>query len=310
MKISFGVINYNRLFYLKSCAESLMESVKDYDGEVEFICIDDNSKEKGTKEYLQILKDRGWTVINQEDVRTSEKKDIGVVKDVIDEFSSALNIFLETATGEYIAPLQGDMQFVRKGWLDDYVNLFKSRDDVFAVALDAQRRVRLEGSHFTKHTKHGNNIFAVNIGKIISGAGDCFYNRMDVKSMGGWHVGTDINAEDLFTHTAKETFPQKHIYVPWIPPSVVIFTDPRGTNGRVRGNKRYGLYWEALKDNLYYKWVDANEKKINKSRPLSIEDLVAANGEWELPIDENGNWKKNPINWPINEADVPCEVIF
>ena len=43
MKVTFGIINYNRLFYLKSCAESLMQSVEDYDGEVEFICIDDNS---------------------------------------------------------------------------------------------------------------------------------------------------------------------------------------------------------------------------------------------------------------------------
>ena len=105
MKISFGIINYNRLFYLKSCAESLMESVEDYDGELEFICIDDNSKEPGTQEYLQTLKDRGWTVINQEEHRQAEKQSIGEVKHVIDEFSAALNLFHQTATGEYIVPL-------------------------------------------------------------------------------------------------------------------------------------------------------------------------------------------------------------
>ena len=64
MKVSFGIINYNRLFYLKSCAESLMASVEDYKN-VEFICIDDNSKEPGTQEYLNSLSDRGWKVINQ-----------------------------------------------------------------------------------------------------------------------------------------------------------------------------------------------------------------------------------------------------
>ena len=143
MKISFGIINYNRLFYLKSCAESLMESVKDYDGELEFICIDDNSKEKGTQEYLQTLKERGWTVINQEESRSEEKKDIGKIKDVIDEFSAALNLLHQKATGEYVVPLQGDTQFVRKGWLQEYVDFLDSRDDVLAVMLDAQRKVRL-----------------------------------------------------------------------------------------------------------------------------------------------------------------------
>ena len=83
MKVSFGIINYNRLFYLKSCAESLMESVKDYP-DVEFICIDDNSREPGTQEYLQSLKDRGWIVVNQENYRKLTKKSIHAIKDVID----------------------------------------------------------------------------------------------------------------------------------------------------------------------------------------------------------------------------------
>ena len=71
-KVTFGIINYNRLFYLKSCAESLMESVEDYDN-VEFICIDDNSREVGTKAYLASLRERGWTVINQEEYRIGRK---------------------------------------------------------------------------------------------------------------------------------------------------------------------------------------------------------------------------------------------
>ena len=45
MKVSFGIINYNRLFYLKSCAESLMESVKGYDN-VEFISSIPSSESK------------------------------------------------------------------------------------------------------------------------------------------------------------------------------------------------------------------------------------------------------------------------
>lgn len=309
MRVSFGIINYNRLFYLKSCAETLMESVADYEN-VEFICIDDDSKEPGTQEYLQTLKNRGWKVINQQDRREKSKQAIGEIKHVIDEFSSALNIFLEESTGEIIAPLQGDMQFIRKGWIGEYVSLFQERDDVFAVMLDAQRKIRLLNSSFQKiETKKGT--FAIQAGRNIPGAGDCFYRKDLVKTIGGWHINKKNNAENLFTLLGRDIFyNKKKTFIPWLPVSIAIYTDPRGTNGRVRGDKRYGLYWEALKDNQYYQWVDQDRLKNNKlvDRPYAIEDLVIANGDWELPIDENGFWKKNPINWPL-EDNVSFETI-
>ena len=289
MKVTFGVNNYNRLFYLKSCAESLMQSVEDYDGEIEFICIDDNSQEPGTKEYLKTLSDRGWKVINQEDRRVKPKKDIGIIKDVIDEFSSALNIFYKEATGDIIAPLQGDAQFIRKNWLQDYVALFSERNDVFCIGFDAQRRVRLEQGNFIGHCRHGNSIFAIKDHRMISGAGECFYRREFVEAMGGWRVGENTNAEDLFTWQAHRMFPDQKTYVPWIPVSIAIYTDPRGTMGRVRGNMRFGLYWEALSDNMYYKWVDLKNIKISRSRPVSIEELAIANGDWELPLYPDGS---------------------
>ncbi len=311
MKVSFGIINYNRLFYLKSCAETLMESVVGYEGEIEFICIDDNSQESGTKEYLQSLADRGWKVINQQDYRASKKKNISEVRDYIDEFSSALNIFYQESSGQIIAPLQGDTQYIRKNWLQDYVSLFTEREDVFAATLDAQRKIRLERSSFTGFTKHGNNIFAINPARNIPGAGDCFYRREYLVAMGGWSVERDVNAEDLFTSTAMKLFPDKKVYVPWFPVSAGIFTDPRGTNGRVRGDIRFGLYWEALSDNRYYKWVSLRDvtTSVRKNRPLSIEEMVSSNGEWELPIDQHGNWKKNPIDWPAETDNVHFEEI-
>jgi glycosyltransferase involved in cell wall biosynthesis len=310
MKITFGIINYNRLYYLKSCAESLMESVKDYDGDLEFFCIDDNSKEKGTQEYLQTLKDRGWEIINQENYRKEKKVNIKEVKDHIDEYSAALNILHEKSSGDLIVPLQGDMQFIRKNWLEDYVSLFSERDDVFVASLDAQRKTRLNNACFVNQTKHGNNIFAVNPSRIVPGAGDCFYKREYLDAMGGWQVGKNKNSEDLFTMTANKVFPNKKVFVPWIPVSIAIYTDPRGTMGRVRGNTRYGLYWEALEDDMYYEWVDIKDLTINKQRPLCIEEMACAKGEWDLPIDEQGNWKKNPINWPVETENVPYKTIY
>ena len=310
MKVTFAVINYNRLFYLKSCVESLLKSIDDYKGEVEFICIDDNSKEEGTQEYLQTLRDRGWKVINQQDHRTKSKADIKAVINLIDEFSAALNILQEESTGDLIVPLQGDMQFVRRNWLQDYVTLFSDRDDVFAAMLDAQRKVRLESTRFVQHTKHGNNIFAVNPARIVPGAGDCFYKREYLDTMGWWRVGKDNNAEDLFTSVASEMFPDKKIYMPWIPASIAIYTDPRGTMGRVRGNTRFGLYWEALEDDMYYDWFETKGTEVNTNRPFCIEEMAAPKGDWKLPMDEHGNWKKNPINWPIETENVPCEKIY
>jgi len=310
MKISFGIINYNRLYYLKSCAESLMRSVEGYGGDLEFICIDDNSKEEGTQEYLQTLKDRGWNVINQEDVRAQPKQEIGEIKHVIDEFSAALNLFHKTATGDYIVPLQGDMQFIRKGWLTEYTTFLESRDDVFALMLDAQRKVRLVNRRYEKISVE-DSFFAVQKGRIIPGAGDCFYNKEYLDLIGGWQIGQEKNAEDSLTEMAFNMFSgRKKVYIPWIPVSIAIYTDPRGTNGRVRGNIRYGLYWEALKNDLYYQWVKKEDFVLHGDRPLSIEELAKANGDWELPLDEGGNWKKNPINWPLETKDVPYEVIF
>lgn len=307
MKVSFGIINYNRLFYLKSCAETLMESVKDYP-DVEFICIDDNSKEPGTQEYLDTLRERGWKVIDQEDHREKPKGNIEVVQNVIDALSDALNLFVEVSTGDLIAPLHGDMQFVRKKWLKEYVSLFEARDDAFCINFDAQRKVRLEKATYEK-VKVGNSTFAIDHSRIIPGAGDCMYRKDLVEYFGGWNVGEEVNAEDLFTHTATQAFyGKKKVFVPWLPPSIAIYTDPRGTMGRVRGNKRFGKYWEALDDNCYYEWINEKEIPVSEHRPASIEEMAFSNGNWELPKDEDGAWKKNPINWPAEQVDF--EVIF
>ena len=88
------------------------------------------------------------------------------------------------------------------------------------------------------------------------------------------------------------------LIVPVIPVAIAIYTDSRGTMGRVRNNKRYGDYWEAKQDNLYYEMTEYNEvlarEKENNNFPLSIEQVARPIG-WDLPIDESGNWKKNPI---------------
>tara|TARA_R110000824_G_scaffold157392_2_gene330843 strand:- start:755 stop:1126 length:372 start_codon:yes stop_codon:yes gene_type:complete len=86
--------------------------------------------------------------------------------------------------------------------------------------------------------------------------------------------------------------------MPKISPAVAIFTDKRGTNARVRGNKRYGDYWAPKESFKYYKIRTLEEMKkisVNSELPIGIEKTAIAIG-WDLPIDGLGNWKKNPID--------------
>ena len=51
-KVSFGLVNCNRLFYLRSCLESLIHCTQDYPNK-EIIVVDNASVESGTDEYLK-----------------------------------------------------------------------------------------------------------------------------------------------------------------------------------------------------------------------------------------------------------------
>tara|TARA_R110002074_G_scaffold282551_2_gene454157 strand:- start:303 stop:1232 length:930 start_codon:yes stop_codon:yes gene_type:complete len=304
-RVTFGIVNYNRLFYLKSCAETLMESVSDYD-DVEFICVDDNSKESGTKEYLKTLQDRGWIVINQEEHRNKEKSKVDFYNDTVhmNAFSDALNIILDKATGEIFAPLQGDMQFVKKNWLESYVELFEERDDVGSVGLDAQRRIRLEGSYFTNTIETENNIFAIDRSRNIAGAGDVCYRTSIVKEIGGWTHGKAGTPETHFVQKINNMYNgSMKAYMPWNPPSALIITG-MGTNARIRGGKRYGAYWEAKSDNLYYSWAEELELTKNRITPQSIEELLVTNGGWNLPFDKDDNMIKVGIDVDKDDYEV------
>lgn len=303
-KVTFGIVNYNRLFYLKSCAETLMESVADYK-DVEFICIDDNSKEKGTTEYLETLKERGWLVINQEEHRQQEKEKVDFYNDTVhmSAFSDALNIMLDKATGDYFVPIQGDIQFVKKNWLSSYVELFEERDDIGCICLDAQRRVRLESSYFTDHVETDNNIFAIDRTRNIGGAGDAFFKTSMLRELGGWTQGETGTPETNFVEKINTKYEgMMKPYVPWNPPAALIITG-MGTNARIRGGKRYGKYWEAKSDNLYYNWAEELELSMQRQRPQSIEELLVTNGGWNLPLDAGGNMIKIGVNFEGDEFE-------
>jgi len=303
-KITFGIVNCNRLFYLKSCLESLLASTSDYDNK-EIIIIDNASVEEGTEEYLlEKEKNDIITVVRQKE------------RDPKNEFAIALNKICELATGDLVCPLQGDTQFIiNGGWLHEYANIFNEcRPYIGCIGLDAQRNTRIQnhmpfGLFTEEHLERPFSFFIDLKRNPISGAGDVFYPREIIDKIYPWHVNNENHeggqdSETAMLIKAREILSTGEMgarlfLTPQIPVSVAIYTDARGTNARVRGNKRYGDYWEGNSESLYYNMIDFKDavgiKDKNGGLPLSIEIIASSATGRDLPIDPQGNWMKNPI---------------
>lgn len=297
--VTFGIVNCNRLHYLKSCFESIIDTTAEY-SEKEFIVIDNASSESGTREYLDSLESRGVTVVRREK------------RDPANEFARGLNEICRIAKGEFIIPLQGDMQFVLQGWLSEYVDFYQKHLDVIGcISLDAQRRIT-HNSHVQSMSQFlgdGNIKFCADLERPpFAGAGDCMYSRRMIESFYPWreenqnHEGNLDSETDMLQKVSKirsnplSIHRELYCIVPAIPASIAIYTDKRGTNARVRGNKRYGEYWPAKGENSrYYELISIDEANFRFGKfPVSIEDLAKPIG-WNSPVDEYGSWMKNPI---------------
>ena len=304
MKITIGIVNFNRLYYLRSCVKSLMQSIDDFKN-IELICVDDGSIESGTKGYLNSIEKLGWKIIHQDERRKKNKIEGVDNRCHISPFSEALNIIYKESSGDIIIPLQGDGQFIRKNWLEEIVRLVKHKNDIACIVFDAQRKKRLENNKFKKiKIKNTNYYYQVGCDNA-PGAGECVYLRKVLDAVNGWTIKHGINAESNFSKKVKQKFPDAKRYSLNLPASIAIYNE-EGTNSRIRGNRRFGSYFKG-EDDLYYKFI--NKEKLIKPpryRPYSIEEIAQANGNWKLPLSNDGNWIKNPLQ--INE-NTPFEII-
>ena len=310
-RVTFGFVNCNRLHYLKSCVESLLECTKDYPNK-EIIIVDNASVEEGTEEYLLEKENAGFKVVRQSE------------RDPINEFAKALNIITKEATGEFICPLQGDMQFVlSSGWLKEYVLLYgRNIETIGCIIFDAQRTVRISQHQFSDVvTSPGGYNFAIDFTRPpLSGAANVMYHKSVLGKIYPWCVknanhegGSDSETEMLNRVKSLKSSGdvQWSTIVPIIPPSVAIYTDMRGTMARVRGNKRYGDYWAPKEDFRYYQIHEFDELiTMYKDReiPIGIEKMAVPIGGVN-PLDSEGNWLKNPIN-PETASSSDYTVIY
>tara|TARA_R110001583_G_scaffold27302_7_gene97763 strand:- start:22158 stop:23180 length:1023 start_codon:yes stop_codon:yes gene_type:complete len=296
-KVTFGVVNCNRLYYLRSTLESLKICTLDYPN-LEFIVVDNASVEEGTAEYLDKIEKEGVRVFRQED------------RDPSNEFARALNLICKEATGDFICPLQGDMQFtIADRWLEKYVNFYNShKDEIGYIIFDAQRKIT-HGSHSFSNTLGEDYKFVFDYSRPkINGGGNVMLSREVIDLIYPWSI-TNIShegggdSETAMLKKVHQLIDDKNLkyksVLPIIPPSITIYTDERGTNARVRGEYRYGDYWPPKDDSLhsYYEISDYETliKKFGERKiPVGIEEIAITVG-WDPYIDDYGNWKKNPI---------------
>jgi len=296
--VSIGFCNTNRLFYLKSCVESFMSCITHPN--VEWLVVDNASVEEGTDEYLVELKARGVKVHKTE--RRAPN----------DEFAAALNWIVDNSKGDFVIPLQGDMQCILQGdWLQEFIKFYSEHiHEVGCIVLDAQRNKTNKAHTFS--AQNGDKCkFVYDLSRPpASFAADVIYSRQMLKLMGQWkskgnlsHEGGHDSETDMLHRTVKtlmEKNIQMHCALPITPVAAAIYTDERGTMGRVRRNVRFGQYWQA-KDETGWKYYEISdyEEAVNKYQdrivPVGIEDIAKPIG-FQAPIDENGDWLKSPIN--------------
>lgn len=298
MRVTFGIVNCNRLHYLKACLESLEISTKSY-VDKEIIVIDNASIEPGTDDYLKSLEKRGIRVVKNK------------IRDPSNEFAKGLNTIVKMSTGEVICPLSGDLQFaIKDNWLFEFVELFKRRSDIGSIMLDIQRNKTNKTQMRTDLLETKVGFFMKNLSRPpIATSGNSLFLKSTLTNLGPWsednknHEGTDDSETKMLKNVyayCKNTGVRWFQYQPVISPTIMITNDPRGTNARIRGEKRYGKYIPGVgSPPLYYEMYsldEINEKHnaLKRTIPIGFEDLAVGIG-WSLYLDENGDLKKNPI---------------
>lgn len=294
-KVTFAFVNCNRLHYLRSCLESFLCCTEDYPNK-EIIVVDNASTEDGTDEYLDELKNRKFKVFVQEQ------------RDPANEYAKALNIIAENATGDFVAPIPADVQFVVKGgWLKEYVEFFQKYEDTTGcISFDAQRKVRNSKGTYSNLLGDNDFKFLYHFNRNpVMGAMNCMVTKEMLDTIYPWdennasHEGGG-DSETKMLKKVEKLVKSKGMTIfyasPVIPVSIGIFND-KGGNARVRGSLRFGDYWSPPGDPsgvCYYKiheFEKITEKHLEQPHPTPIEEISESIG-WNLPIDKDGHWIK------------------
>ncbi len=301
--LTIGIISCNRLHFLRALIESLRLSLGGV--QAQWVVVDNASVEEGLQDYL-----RGLDFIDELVLQPERKPTT--------EFVTAQNILVERATGEYLLALTDDIQFIRTdAWLPETLKISAAHPQIGSIVLDGQRRKRLERifpggwrglvkpTRTFKLAGQATRLFSLaghSHGITPSAANGI--TRLSVwKQLGPFAAtrtgfstqDTSGGAETLMLENYDRSGLKLERCLLDIPAGLTLFTNPHGTQARIRGNKRYGGYQPPSAE-FYFKML--TEAEIGgwrgRKRPVSFEEAARPQG-FALPLDAEGNLVKHSI---------------
>jgi glycosyltransferase involved in cell wall biosynthesis len=305
--LTIGVVSCNRLHYLRALLESMRVCVPL--DRVECIVVDNASIEPGLREYVEGIDFLTARVFREKRVPASEA-------------AEALNTIIDRASAPYVLLLTDDVQFIVSGdgWLDGVLELAGAHPHLGSIMPIALRRVTLD-RYFDGGWGH--RLLPSRVPQRLTNAdGQTSVVLFGRREMGITHSALGITAvatwrtigpfratgtaqtvqdagggaEDDVVRRYRGAGLHLRKALLEVPVLAEIITDPKGTQARVRGNRRYGRYLAPPCPPFYYRiWTEADAGAIpRRQSALAFEDVVEPIG-FELPYDANGGRLKNPL---------------
>lgn len=305
-KLTIGVVSCNRLLYLRALLESMSETTP-LDN-VEVIVVDNGSIEPGLREYVTSLDFVTHKVFRDQRAPATEAVD-------------ALNTILDLTSASHVLLLTDDVQFIVSGgsWIDDVLDVSGRYAWLGSVMPIALRHVTI-AKHFDSGL--GWRLFPRRFPRRLEASSRatriiCFgrhelgitHSALGVTPIATWRTIGPFRArkpqtvedagggaeEDVVRRYRRAGLRLRKGLLE-VPVLAEIITDPRGTQARVRGNRRYGRYFAPPDGRFYYRiWTDAEAAALpRRGSALAFEEIVHPLG-FELPYDREGNRLKNPL---------------
>jgi len=319
--VTIAILSWNRLYYLRATLESAHRCIQ-YPN-IEWIVSDNESEEPGLRAYLESCNWVHHKIFKKQ------------------THAAAMNQIVDMAKGEYLLLWPDDIQFTTKGdWMTDLVELLDRYRFLGSLGLDSQRRSTIHekfenpwyndrhrlvhefkrmGLHFRRRrtvsssrglklrtcgwTMHG-----------ICGSGIPSLTRTELwRQLGPWKttrntdpklIDSSLGAEDemvLRFYARRQPLQMGYLVKPV---ATDIITDPTGCKAKVRGNRRYGVYFPPPEGTFYFRIREqATIPDPENDIPISFMEGAEPIG-YTIPTDSTGERLKSSINTSV-VFDIP-----
>jgi hypothetical protein len=305
--LTIGIVSCNRLHYLRALLESMRACLPLE--HIESIVVDNASIEPGLRNYVEHVDFIAHRVFRDN-------------RSPATEAAEALNTILDRASASHVLLLTDDVQFIVRGerWLHGVLELAAAHRELGSVMPIALRRVTLK-RYFQSGI--GARLFPAAVPRRIrtrdgSVGVICFSRRelgithsaLGITPIQTWRAigpfrtsGARQTVQDAGAGTEEDVvrrYRQSGLRLRKAlletPVLAEIITDPRGTQARVRGNRRYGRYLAPPDGRFYYRiHEESDARNLPHAGPaIAFEDIVEPVG-FALPYDKRGNRLKSPL---------------